>query len=175
MVTDTSTPAKPNLIQRIRDFLDSLGELDAAPDAPDDVQGTPTEEVTASEIDAAEAETEAQVEGEPATEPGDGEPAETTPAAEPPESEPAETTPGTSDTGDAELDDLRSQLTEQAATIETLRNTVAELGGVDPTEAADIEEITADEGELSEDEVVSDFDADYDERAAILANLSKES
>lgn len=160
MVSDTNTPAKPKLIQRIRDFLDSLGELDESPDAPDGVEGTPTEEVTAEQIDNAEAETEAEVEGEAATEPGDG--------------EPAETTPGTSDEGNAEMDELREQLSVQAATIETLRNTVAELGGADPTEADPDDPEGDAEAELTEDEVVSNFDADYDRRKAALAELDKE-
>jgi len=164
VVSDTKNTKPPSLIERLRAFLDTLGDDGESiePDEPIEVEGTPAEEETAAAIDEAETETEAEVEGEPATEPGDG--------------EPAETTPGASESGDASDDDLREQITNQAALIETLRNALAEAGMDDPTaEAVEVEaEAEAEDDTRTEDELVADFDADYDKRQALLADLEKD-
>lgn len=160
MVSDAST-AKPSWKARLIAFLDELGGDEAGIEAGEEaaVEPATVDEARAAEIDAAETvETEGEVEGGEPTEPGDG--------------EPVESTPGSSESNE-ELDTLRAALTEQGALVETLRNTIAELGGVDPTEPIAAEIAEADDAP-SEDDVVSDFDADYDRRKAALADLTKE-
>ena len=84
-----------------------------------------------------------------------------------------ETTPGTAEEGSAELDELRNTIREQAAMIETYRNTIAELGGVDPIAAeADSEAELDVEGE-SEEDAIAAFETDYAARKAMLADLTQ--
>jgi len=84
-----------------------------------------------------------------------------------------ETTPGTAEEGSAELDDLRNTIREQAAMIETYRNTIAELGGVDPIAAEEDSEAELDAEGESEDDAIAAFETDYAARKAILADLTQ--
>jgi hypothetical protein len=127
-----------------------IGEADHAVEN-DDV--TPADEIEAEgDTDEGEAETDAE---EADTE-GEG-----------------ETTPGTAEEGSAELDELRNTIRDQAAMIETYRNTIAELGGVDPIAAEADAEADLDVEADTEEDVIADFDTDYAARKAILADLKQ--
>jgi len=84
-----------------------------------------------------------------------------------------ETTPGTSEEGSAELDDLRATIREQAAQIETYRNTIAELGGVDPLAEEAEEDAGLDGDDTTEDDAIAAFESDYAAREAILAEMKQ--
>jgi hypothetical protein len=127
-----------------------IGEADHAIENDDE---TPADEIEAEgDTDEGEAETDAE---EADTE-GEG-----------------ETTPGTAEEGSAELDDLRATIREQAAMIETYRNTIAELGGVDPIAAEDDAEAELDTEDDSAEDAVAAFETDYAARKAILADIKQ--
>lgn len=71
-----------------------------------------------------------------------------------------------------EVAELRQQIVEQAAEIETLRNRLAAAGLEDEIGAEEVvEDDTADE---FEEDAVEAFDSDYAEREAILAEITKD-
>jgi hypothetical protein len=71
----------------------------------------------------------------------------------------------------AEVAELRAMLTEQGALIESLRNQVAELGGV-PIEDEIVEDVD-DTNEVDDEDVVDEFEADYAVRQARLAEITE--
>lgn len=65
-----------------------------------------------------------------------------------------------------ETAELRQQIIDQGALIETLRNQVAALGGDPIEDGVEVEAATE-----SDEDVVTDFDSDYAEREARLAEM----
>ncbi len=73
---------------------------------------------------------------------------------------------------DAQDADLRATITRQAAEIETLRNTIATLGGeVEVDDVAD--DVDALEDDTDDDLVVGAFEDDYAKRQAALAEIKE--
>ncbi len=160
-MTDTK-PAKPSWAERIRagltELLDSLGMEDGSEIEPP-ADEPPAEAPPADEPPADEPPADAP--------PADAPPADAPPADEPP----AEGTPGASEEGDAELADLRAQVIEQAALIETQRNALAQAGidldaeiEPEPDEPAE---------EVSEEDAIAAFEEDYAVQAANLAKIKE--
>lgn len=134
------------LRERIRALLDSADEDEAAgeDDLDEGDEAAADEEAADAEGDLDEAEADEESEG----------------GAE-------DETPGGADAeeDDAEDEDLRAVIREQAAMIETYRNRLAEAGLLD-----EAEEVAA--GDEDEDEdVVEAFERDYAERQARLAEI----
>lgn len=141
---------------QIMEFLGTLGDDTEDADESAEIEGD------ASEADTGEAEADADA-GEADAETEEIEHADGEADAE-------EGTPGTAEDGSAEDDDLRATITEQAALIETMRNTIAALGGEDPTETAAEAETEIIE-DPTEEEMVDSFDTDYAERKARLSEI----
>jgi hypothetical protein len=145
----------PNFRQRLLDFLSS--------DTDDDIEEPGEAEIT----DDGDADGDG-TEGDEFTE-GDGEEGDGT------EGDGEEGTGDDADGGGteepAEVAELRAMLTEQGALIESLRNQVAELGGV-PIEDEIVEE-DDDTAEPDDEDVVDEFEADYAVRQARLAEITE--
>lgn len=114
---------------------------------------------------------EPEVEADPEAEPE----VEVDPEAEPevevdPEADEPEVV--ASENESPEVAELRAQLTEQAATIEALRNRLAAAGIEDDVEP-DPAEIEPDE-DTTEEDAVAAFESDYAEREAALAEITKD-
>jgi hypothetical protein len=153
-MSDATPTKKPGILARLREFVDSLGDIE------DDTEV----EADEAEVEADEAEVEAD---DIETDADEAEAIENT--------EGDDATPGTADENSAEDGDKDAIIREQAAIIETYRNTIAELGGIDPLEPeldADAD-LDTDDDTLSEDEKVAEFEDDYARQEAMLAELKE--
>jgi len=155
-MTDTKPTAKPSIMDRIREFLDSLGSEEVDETAEVEADAAEVDE-DADQIDES-ADKEAAAEDSEAAENTDGDTGET---------------PGTEAT-DAEDDDLRETIREQAAMIETYRNALAAAGLEDPLELEDEIEAGLDVDDTpSEDDAVAAFEADKLKQQALLASIKE--
>lgn len=137
------------LRERIRALLDSADEDEAA--GEDDL-----DEGDEAAADEEEADAEGELDEEEADEESEGGVEDETPGGADAEED------------DAEDEDLRAVIRDQAAMIETYRNRLAEAGLLDEAE----EVAAGDEAEDVEDEdVVEAFERDYAERQARLAEI----
>lgn len=157
-----------DFIERMRAFLDSLGAEDGSEaDETAEVEADATE----VEADADEVEAGADKDGDPDMSEVDAENAK---AAENADGEDG-VTPGTdAEASEAEDDDLRATIREQAAMIETYRNALAAAGLEDPLEVEEDAEAGLDVDDTpSEDDAIAAYEADKLNQQALLASIKE--
>lgn len=162
-MTDTKPAAKPSIMDRIREFLDSLGS--------EEVDETAEVDADTAEIDADTAEIDADDAG--ADKEGDlG--ADNADAAENTNGEDGNT-PGTdTEATEPEDDDLRATIREQAAMLETYRNALAAADLEDPLEAEEDAEAGLDADDTpTENDTIAAYEADKLNQQAMLASIKE--
>lgn len=141
-----------NLLEKLRELLTAAeagegdaDEIEAAAAEVDEADEAEADEVEADEVEADEVEAGAA--------PEDIDSAEVDEVQE---------------VDDAQDADLRATITRQAAEIETLRNTIATLGG-----EVEVDDVDALEDDTDDDLVVGAFEDDYAKRQAALAEIKE--